>query len=86
MILMLTRNISFGDGEYRLAIEELDTVFNSGGLTPGIVVHYNAAGGNSSDYGNSIYVDSTAKIYVTGYSFNDRDEDIVFTLFKFIYR
>jgi|GEM_PF-6369329 len=51
MILMLTRNISFGDGEYRLAIGELDTEFNSGGSTPGIVVHYNAAGGNGSDGG-----------------------------------
>jgi uncharacterized delta-60 repeat protein len=77
MILMLTRNISFGDGDYRLAIGELDTEFNSGGSTPGIVAHHNAAGGNSDDFGGSIYVDNNGKIYVTGYSFNGRNNDMV---------
>jgi uncharacterized delta-60 repeat protein len=78
MILMLTRNISFGDGEYRLAIGELDTEFNSGGSTPGIVVHHNAAGGNYEDAGLSIYVDNNGKIYVTGYSYNgSRNKDMV---------
>jgi len=77
MILMLTRNISFGDGDYRLAIGELDTEFNSGGSTPGIVVHHNAAGGNDDDFGGSIYVDNNGKIYVTGYSFNGRNKDMV---------
>jgi uncharacterized delta-60 repeat protein len=70
MILILTRNISFGDGDYRLAIGELDTEFNSGSSTPGIVVHHNAAGGNSDDFGGSIYVDNNGKIYVTGFSRN----------------
>jgi uncharacterized delta-60 repeat protein len=77
MILMLTRNISFGDGDYRLAIGELDTEFNSGGSTPGIVVHHNAAGGNGDDGGLSIYVDNNGKIYVTGFSFNGRNKDMV---------
>jgi uncharacterized delta-60 repeat protein len=76
MILMLTRNISFGDGYYRLAIGELDTEFNRGS-TPGIVVHHNAAGGNYEDAGLSIYVDNNGKIYVTGYSFNGRNKDMV---------
>jgi uncharacterized delta-60 repeat protein len=77
MILMLTRNISFGDGDYRLAIGALDREFNSGGSTPGIVVHNNAAGGHGDDVGNSIYVDNNGKIYVTGSSFNGKNKDMV---------
>jgi hypothetical protein len=77
MILMLTRNISFGDGYYRLAIGVLDTEFNSGSSTPGIVVHHNAARGNSDDVGKSIYVDNNGKIYVTGFSFNGSNIDMV---------
>jgi uncharacterized delta-60 repeat protein len=68
MILMLTRNISFGDGNYRLAIGELDTKFNSEGSTPGIVVYNNK--GDDDDVGNSMYVDNNGKIYVTGFSKN----------------
>jgi uncharacterized delta-60 repeat protein len=77
MILMLTRNISFGDGEYRLAIGLLDREFNSGGSTPGIVVDNNAAGGSGNDEGKSIYVDNNGKIYVTGYSSNGGNYDMV---------
>jgi uncharacterized delta-60 repeat protein len=51
----------------------LDSSFGNGG----IVVHHNAAGGNSHDQGNSIYVDKYGKIYVTGYSWNGRDHDMV---------
>jgi len=49
---------------YSSVIGVLDTSFNG----TGIVVHHNAAGGNGSDIGKSIYVDSNGKIYVTGYS------------------
>jgi uncharacterized delta-60 repeat protein len=55
-----------GGSGYSSAKGVLDTSFNG----TGIVVYHNAAGGNSSDYGNSIYVDSNGKIYVTGYSRN----------------
>jgi uncharacterized delta-60 repeat protein len=51
----------------------LDTSFGR----KGIVVHNNAAGGNSNDVGRSIYVDSAGKIYVTGFSWNGRDFDMV---------
>jgi uncharacterized delta-60 repeat protein len=51
----------------------LDSSFGNGG----IVVHHNAAGGNGEDGGNSIYVDKYGKIYVTGYSWNGRDYDMV---------
>ncbi len=43
----------------------------------GIVVHDNAAGGKGNDEGNSIYVDNKGRIYVTGYSYNGRDRDMV---------
>jgi uncharacterized delta-60 repeat protein len=52
---------------------KLDTSFNG----TGIVVHHNAAGGNSADIGRSIYVDSKGKIYITGFSGNGSDADMV---------
>jgi uncharacterized delta-60 repeat protein len=44
----------------------LDETFGNGG----IVVHNGAAGDNDADCGNSIYVDSNGKVYVTGISFS----------------
>jgi uncharacterized delta-60 repeat protein len=64
---------SGGGSGYSSAIGVLDTSFNG----TGIVVHNNAAGGSASDWGNSIYVDSNGKIYVTGYSWNGSNEDMV---------
>ena len=52
---------------------KLDKTFGEGG----IVVHDKAAGGKGDDEGNAIYVDSNGKIYVTGYSYNGRDKDMV---------
>ena len=51
----------------------LDTTFDG----DGIVVHDNAAGGNGSDYGNSITTDSDGKILVTGSSENGSDFDMI---------
>jgi hypothetical protein len=57
----------------------LDETFGNGG----IVVHNGAAGGNDADCGNSIYVDSNGKIYVTGYSKNRNDNyDMVIWKYK----
>jgi uncharacterized delta-60 repeat protein len=57
----------------------LDNTFGNNG----IVVYHNAAGGNSDDGGNSIYVDSNGKIYVTGYSWNSsRKDDMVIWVYN----
>jgi uncharacterized delta-60 repeat protein len=68
MISMMTgcNNSSSNLSGYSLATGVLDTTFDG----DGIVVHNNAAGGNSYDGGDSIYVDSNGKIYVTGRSWN----------------
>jgi hypothetical protein len=60
----LIGNGSFCGSRYSPAIGVLDTSFNG----TGFVVHHNAAGGNGWDAGNSIYVDSNGKIYVTVFS------------------
>jgi hypothetical protein len=65
---------SGGSGGSGVASGILDDTFGNNG----IVVHHNAAGGNSHDGGYSIYVDSNGKIYVTGYSINSSgNADIV---------
>ncbi len=56
----------------------LDNTFGNNG----IVVHHNAAGGNDRDEGNSIYVDNTGKIYVTGYSENSSNDDMVIWVYN----
>jgi uncharacterized delta-60 repeat protein len=79
MISMMTgcNNSSSNLSGYSPATGVLDTTFDG----DGIVVHNNAAGGNSYDGGDSIYVDSNGKIYVTGYSINSSgnqdNEDMV---------
>ncbi len=71
MIILITVG---GCSKYIPAKEELDKSFGEGG----IVVDHNAAGGNSSDGGNSIYVDKKGRVYVTGWSVNrNGDADMV---------
>jgi uncharacterized delta-60 repeat protein len=57
---------------------KLDKTFGEGG----IVLAHNAAGGKGDDVGNSIYVDSNGKIYVTGYSFN-RNGDLDMVIWRY---
>jgi len=69
---------SGGGSGYSPAIGELDTSFNG----TGYVVHHSAAGGNLNDVGNSIFVDNTGKIYVTGFSWNGSNDDMVIWKYK----
>jgi len=71
MIILMTVG---GCSKYIPAKGKLDKSFGEGG----VVVDNNAAGGNSDDRGNSIYVDSKGRIYVTGCSVNrNGDYDMV---------
>ncbi|MGC8734336.1 MAG: delta-60 repeat domain-containing protein, partial [bacterium] len=48
---------------------------NDGDNDAGVVIN-NIAGGNGDDGGNSLYVDNSGKIYVTGYSWNGSNWDM----------
>ncbi len=73
MMILMTGGIG-GCSKYIPAKGELDKSFGEGG----VVVDNNAAGGNSSDGGYSIYVDKKGRVYVTGYSRNrNGDYDMV---------
>lgn len=52
----------------------LDTTF---GDNNGIVVHHNAAGGNSFDNGQSIVQDSLDRLYVTGNSYGSQHDMVI---------
>jgi uncharacterized delta-60 repeat protein len=60
---------SGGGSGYSPARGELDTSFNG----TGIVLYNESGGAVRADWGNSIYVDNTGSIYVTGHSFNIND-------------
>jgi len=48
----------------------------------GFVTHDNAAGGGSSDEGQSVCVDGSGRVLVAGYSYNDNDRDM--TLWRYL--
>ncbi len=41
-----------------------------------VSIFHNIAGGNQDDYGNSLHVDRSGKIYITGYSSNRNNFDM----------
>jgi uncharacterized delta-60 repeat protein len=74
---------SYGDSDMVIWRYNRDGSLDSSFGNNGIVVHHSAAGGNGSDAGYSMYVDSTGKIYVTGYSYNYlRNADMVIWKYK----
>ncbi len=60
------------DDMYVIRLNRDGSIDNSFGVNGKVVVH-NIAGGNGNDVGNSLTIDSTGKIYVTGYSYNGRN-------------
>ncbi|NOT89641.1 MAG: hypothetical protein HOP03_15895 [Lysobacter sp.] len=56
----------------------LDTAFSN----DGIVAHHNAAGGNGSDNGEAVAIDSNGRIVVAGYSTNANNA-LVMTLWRY---
>ncbi len=69
-----SRNVSNWD-MYVIRLNNDGSIDNSFGVNGKVVVN-NIAGGNRDDSGNSLTIDSTGKIYVTGWSYNGSDWDM----------
>ncbi|EDP74721.1 hypothetical protein [Hydrogenivirga sp. 128-5-R1-1] len=71
-----SKNANFNEDMVIWRFSSNGTLDNSFGNN-GVVVHNNAAGGNSSDRGNSIAIDGNGRIIITGTSFNGNNNDMV---------